>query len=385
MANIKAFRALSPDPLWFNNLISRSDGRLRERIESRIIPQPKENVEIGLRRLLKEKFLIEHDEDSIYVYGQESVLGQQYGIWALSAVQDFVDGSVLGHEKTIVEKEELITQFRLSVGLEANPVLLTYRSNNRIEEFIEDVIQSKDYLCYKEDGKAHRIWKISAEPLISEITTVFKNIDRIYIGDGHHRFAAAAKMQNKAPQWIMALYVSTEQLSISSFNRLILPDNPIDTKLVFSELNKFFYISPVPSNVRYQPDRLHRIGLFLAGEWFQLDLKPELYHLNQLSDVVILQDKILAPILGISDPQTDSRLRCFPLTSFKQMQEISDRSKDAIIFNLFPMSIHKLIEHAENGTVLPPKSSFIEPKIPYGLMLNALEVLGKPVKEAKLC
>ncbi|WP_025146498.1 DUF1015 family protein [Pedobacter jeongneungensis] len=387
MANISAFRALCPEQSWFTGLLRRAGEGNRElkyalegRGDAGMGTGRIDRVEEELLLLVKNNKYLNQENEAIFIYEQESVLGRQRGVWALADVQDFIDGVIIPHEKTLADRENRLAEYRSCLGLEGSPVLLTYRNHQGISDFISKIIQGNDFTEYLQEGRIHRLWKVSSPQDLEEITMLFERAGNIYVGDGHHRLAAAGRLQRQSRQWIMALFVGTADLNISSFTRLISLDKAFDEGAFLTSISKLFFISAVPSNKRYLPDRLHRFGMCLKGQWYQLDLKSDLYAFSQMADVHILQEHVLCPMLGISSPQTDPSLVSDPLADLAEtMEKITERT-DFVLFTLFPMSICKLLEHSDKGQCFPPKSSYIEPKVPYGLLLNAQEIMNRNPK-----
>ncbi|UKT64986.1 DUF1015 family protein [Pedobacter mucosus] len=382
MAIVRAFRPLCSSQTWFENLLRGDQCRislLRSVLEARggsgIGEGDKGRVQSIIEEMIERSELYIEEEDSIYIYEQETHLGIQRGIWLQTGIQDLLDGVILGHEHTLSDREERLARYRTEVGLEGSPVLLCYRPDEQINRILKGLTERDPAFRCGAADTVHRLWKISEVSEVNQIIARFLSIEKVYIGDGHHRISAAARAHRKSPQWIMALYVSAPQLRISSFNRMILEGPGFEREKLMHEIKKLYYVSGVPGNVRYLPDRIHRIGLFLEGEWYQLDLKPELYALCQLTDVYILQERILGPVLGISDPSSDPRLICFPDAALDETVERSSGVTPAVLFTVYPISVHRLLEQAESGIYLPPKSSFIEPKVPYALMLNAEAII----------
>lgn len=381
MATIKKFRSLISEPGWMNSLRSSHNGypELKQALEARgtdgIGTGETRNVKSLINRFIAEKKFLYDEGEHLYLYEQISSCGSQFGLLALASVSDFLNGNIVGHEKTLEDRETRISIYRANVGLEGAPVLLTYRPNHSINEIIREIGSTEEMVKYTDGDIIHRIWQI--EPKVAEqLLNLFNGIRRVYVGDGHHRLAAAAKMHNEEnPQYVMALFVSSSNLKIDSFDRLIIPEKTLDTMIFLEKIKKLFYVSKVPGNIRYFPDRLHRLGMRLAGEWYQLDLKPDLFDLLQLPDVSILQEKVLAPFLEIEAPSTSRFLACFPRNLFHEMMFEADEHPGSIVFTVTPVSVHKLMDHSDSGKALPPKSSFIGPKVPYGLILNATALL----------
>lgn len=384
MAKIKAFKATLPQPHWFNEILKNEEQGLfdlRYCLEARgslkIDQRNRDEIILKLNQLMDEK-LFENDlYQCIYLYGQQTGDKTTYGFCMLTDVADYEDQDIHKHEKTILEKQARLTDYREYIGIEGSPVLLIHRPDWRLNEIIADITLQSAPLIYDHAAQTHYIWRIIDVEIIEEITELFTRIGNVYIGDGHHRLASAAASKSITKPYINSLYVATNQLKISAFNRLVFPSEPLDKECFFQHIKKYFFVSPVPGNIPYKPDRLHRLGLCFKGEWYQLDVKPALMELVQLPDVIIIQDKILDELLGISDPQSAENLFYYPESAFAEMLEDGATSLDSIILTVFSLSMNKLMEMAEDGKFLPPKSSYIDPKIPFGLLMNIQALIAR--------
>jgi len=377
MANIKAFKATLPKPIWFNEILKNEEQGLfdlRYCLEARgslkISKKNLDDVKFKLNQLIEEKLFESDLHQCIYLYGQQSASNTIYGFCMLTDVADYPNQAIHKHEKTILEKQARLTDFRENIGIEGSPVLLLYRPNYKLNEIISNIIGQAAPIIYDHSEKKHLIWKITDTKLIEEISALFTGIGNVYVGDGHHRLASAAASKCASGQYLTSLYVATNQIKISAFNRLVFPSNPPNKEFFLQHVKKYFFISPVPGNIPYKPDRLHRLGLCFIGEWYQLDIKPNLDELAQLPDVVIVQHKILEELLEIKYPEAAENLFYYPESDFQEMLADAATSQDSIILTVFSLSINKLMEIAEDGKFLPPKSSYIDPKVPFGLLMN---------------
>jgi uncharacterized protein (DUF1015 family) len=285
-------------------------------------------------------------------------------------VQDFISGKIIRHEETLRDREERLANYRRCVDLEGSPVLLTYRPEEQINRMIARVTAGVPFLRVNSGETHHRMWRVSAPSEIKKLTGLFTKVQKVYIGDGHHRLAAAAKMENAAGEYVMALYAATDQIRISSFNRLVSLKDSAGTENLLAELKKLFSVSLVAGNKPYHPDRSRRFGMKLGALWYCLELKEELDKFPRLPDVSILQDRVLEPLLGITDPKNNASLVSYPDDAFGTLLQFADSISDPVIFTIYPMEVDQLLWVSDMGQILPPKSSFIRPKVPYGLLLN---------------
>ncbi|WP_316807188.1 DUF1015 family protein [Pedobacter agri] len=388
MARIKEFVSLLPDQAWFSDLLENAGlghAELKHKLEGRgeggMGTGEIELVDDELHLLVKAQKYVDQQAGAIYIYEQQSISGSQFGIWAMADVQDFVEGQIVRHEDTLKERAARLTEYRCCIGLEGAPVLLTYPSHGKINDFISRITRGEAIATYRQGEKLHRLWKVEHHTDLNEIKNLFLEIPKVYVGDGHHRLAAARNLHSIENQRIMALYVSTNDIKIAAFTRLVNLKPNFDAKAFIEQLKKIFVISSVPSNKKYVPDRIHRFGMCLNDDWYQLDLKHDLQEMMQLADVNILQQYVLAPLLEIHSPESDPRLICDPLEAIDKTLERSAAPNGRILFTVFRLSVFKLIEQADAGMTFPPKSSFIEPKVPYALILNAASMMKRNHKK----
>ncbi|MES2827386.1 MAG: DUF1015 family protein [Bacteroidota bacterium] len=372
MATIKPFIALRPSAEWFEaiqpklgslqSLLENSQGQLSH-------PKIKKNLRV-LKALLKRGNYQSDQVPNMFVYEQETYQGSQFGIWVQSSLADLHNGDVLRHEETITENQEDLRLYRKMVGLEGSPVLLTYPRDGAINYLMERVASRPPAVNYKFDQVQHRLWEISDPSEIENFRQAFAKLPEVFVADGHHRLAAAAATDANKGQWITSLYVSSGQLRCSPFHRLILPATAITKKALLGALNKYYYINEIPGEVAFKPQREGRLGLYHNGSWYQLDLRHRPSSAELQADVSFLQEMILAPFFGITDARTDRRLLSIPESRWDELMETIAKNPDAVVFTLAAINADRLMYLASNNVVLPPKSTYMEPKIPFGLLMH---------------
>jgi uncharacterized protein (DUF1015 family) len=390
MSRIKPFNAVRPNDGWYKDLLgvtgsSRDKiGLLKKLLEPRG-EEAEENWKLkkylySLETLLHGGNYVIDESPAVYIYERESSAGSQFGIWVLTSLQDLKDGKILKHEETLSRHEKRLQRYREEVGLEGGPVLLTYHRQPEINSLIEKSVKCVPDTDFFYEGSHHRLWSIKDEVSIAAFQAAFAKLENVYVADGHHRLASAAAMHSISPQWITTLYISAGQLSCSAFHRMILPDIKFSDSDFLNSINQYFYISVISANNPFVPSVSHSIGLFYKQQWYLLQLKEELTPLMAEPDVRILQDKIFEPVFGIKDPRTDPQLLSWPANQWKEMLESSKGNPRLILFTLYPLSINELLQQAEKQAVLPPKSTYIEPKVPYGLLLHNDKIIKKNMK-----
>jgi uncharacterized protein (DUF1015 family) len=231
----------------------------------------------------------------------------------------------------------------------------------------------------------HRIWKIEELEIQQKLIEAFSEVKTVYLADGHHRIESANKLAleqkekgGRVYDTISSLYMAADQLRIEEYDRVVIPGQIVDKTGLLSELDKHFYITESNGNDPVRPKEQHHIGMCIDGKWYRLLAKPHTYqNKNQANNLgaAILQEQVLTPVFNIFNPKTDTRLRC--AGGEKAMEEIAAiflLHPGAIAFTLCPLTVDQLISVADAGHILPPKSTWIVPKIPYGLIICQLPV-----------
>jgi uncharacterized protein (DUF1015 family) len=403
MAIIHPFRAIRPNPLYADTLVlsemqipekfcGAKTGEnlplLKEMLESpaRTRPETPEGQEQAYREingmlqmLLQSGQLYQEKEPGIYVYEIAHPKYRQTGIWTLTALSDYTSGKIKIHELTFTDSVRRLRNYRQSTGLEGSPVLLTYSPSVAINRIIAKTRETVSKNTLGNRNCFHRLWKIDDPASISKLISAFADIKTVYLADGHHRLLSAAKLKAKQRDEgevifdsISSLYIATDQLRIQEFNRVVIPDETFNSELFLGEISKRFYIRKRNVNHSIQPKKEHLMGMYFQGEWFYLNVRnvPNDGIANS-TDVSILQKQLLAPFFGITDPENDTRLKC--VGGSKATEELDALLKahpEAIAFTLSPITNQQLLAVSDAGEILPPKSTWIDPKVPYGLVIH---------------
>lgn len=322
----------------------------------------------------------------IYVYQVVHDGLCQTGIWTLTHISDYLEGRIKKHESTVERREKLLADYLQQTGLDANPVLITYHPDPTINRLIKKYIAFKPALDFVfADQTEHRIWAIADPQDLQEMVSAFAAIPAVYIADGHHRAASMAKMGlhkqalnadkhqgTELYNYFTTVYMNTEEVKVLEFNRLVRDMGSLSKAEFMKALTACFEVLPLTAALK--PAGLHQIGMYFDGQWYLLQPKLEIYDPNNpvgVLDVSILQDFILEPILGIKDPRTDARITFEGgRTPVLELQEKVDNGLFAIAFTLFPTSVAQVIAVAEADGVMPPKSTWVEPKFLVGLLTN---------------
>lgn len=293
----------------------------------------------------------------------------QIGLWTLSEVSSYLDGSIKKHESTVKRREKLLSDYLENTGLDANPVLITYAPNEMIETITARCITEElpviDFVFT--DGTAHKVWIIDEEKDIAMITEEFKQMKAVYIADGHHRAAAMAGME-----LFSTVYMNTDEIKILQFNRLVRDLNGLTKEEFLKRSAEVFVVAPADGIV--DPVEHHQIGMYLKGQWYSLEPLEGVYNVDdpvETLDVNILQELLLAPVLGIDDPRSAARITFEGgQTPLSELVKMVDNELYAVAFTLCAVSVDQLIRVADANKVMPPKSTWIEPKFLVGMLTN---------------
>jgi uncharacterized protein (DUF1015 family) len=336
----------------------------------------------ALSGLLEHGSLVRDDERALYLYRQIMGDHAQIGVVGCSSVDEYDRGLIKKHEKTRPDKEDDRTRHVLTLSAHAGPVFLTYRGTARIDAAVESVMSTEAplYDFVAPDGVSHAVWKVADS---AELENAFREIPALYVADGHHRAASASRARAarrgeaarfsgaEEVNFFLTVLFPGEQLRILPYNRVV-HDLCGATRAEFLErLGQAMKVTPggPPS-----PHRKGAFSVFLGGEWFQVEAPPEALEVDHpvdSLDAAILQERVLGPILGIEDPRTSTRIDFVGgIRGTEELERRVEAHGDAVAFSLFPVSVDELLAVADAGLVLPPKSTWFEPKLRSGLLVH---------------
>lgn len=350
-------------------------------------PEVYEQAARTLKRWQQEGILTEDESPFYYLYELVMEGCAQTGIVACASVDDYSSGVIARHENTREEKEQDRIRHVDVTNAHTGPIFLAYRSQEELNSLV--ALEKKKTPLYdfiSEDGICHRVWKIEDPQKAEEIHRIFSGIPRVYIADGHHRAASAVKvaaMRREAnPSWtgneefnyFLSVLFPDDQLMIMPYNRVVQDLNGLSREEFLKKTEKYFVVTE-RGRKAFSPEQKGQVGMYLDGSWYQLDARPEICTDDPVKglDVSILQDRILGPLLGIGDPRTDSRIRFVGgIRGLSELERLVD-SGAAVAFSMYPTSIRELFEVADAGLLMPPKSTWFEPKLRSGLFIHAIE------------
>jgi len=324
------------------------------------------------------------DTPCYYVYQQQMGENVQTGIAAACTVEEYEAGIIRKHELTRPDKEQDRVDHILGSGAQTGPVFLVYKRNEDIAEQVAAVTASPPACEFTaEDGIRHSLWVLADSAAVTAVEAAFENVERLYIADGHHRAAAAARVSRlsggpNAGRFLTVLFPHDE-VRILDYNRVVYDWGVTTPQAFLASLGPKFIVEPVRGRGHEtgKPERVHRFGMYLDGTWYQLTPKPGTFdHTDALSrlDVNILQNNLLAPLLGIQDPRTDKRIGFVGgIRGMNELRRLVDSGRAVVAFALYPTSIEELMTVADANEIMPPKSTWFEPKLRDGMVVHTLD------------
>lgn len=334
-------------------------------------------------------WLVQDDTDHYYIYAQTMDGRTQYGIVVAANVADYMDGHIKKHELTRKDKEEDRMKHVRAQNANIEPVFFAFPDNKSLETIIADVTAAEpEYDFTAEDGVRHTLWVISDPATIDAVTDAFARIPYLYIADGHHRTAAAALVGNEKAllnpdhrgdeeyNYFLAVAFPASHLKIFDYNRLVRDLNGLSPAEFLEKLEQCFTVEDM-GTVPYRPTALHNFSLYLEGRWYSLTARPGTYDDSDpigVLDVTISSDHILRDILGITDLRTDKRIDFVGgIRGLDELARRVDSGEMAAALALFPVSMQQLIDIADTGNIMPPKTTWFEPKLRSGLVIHKLD------------
>lgn len=352
-------------------------------------PEVYQKSRANLERFEQEGILVKEAAPSYYIYRLIMDGQAQTGLVGCTAVDDYLEGRIKKHEFTRPVKEQDRIDHFAACGCHTEAVLLTYRSDDFIDQALLDWADGHpaEYDFTTDDGITHQFWVLNDAALTAEIQKRFaENVPALYIADGHHRSASAAKVcqayRAQHPDYtgeeafneFLAVIFPHDQLRIMDYNRVVKDLGGYTTEAFLHKLSEHFTVTPV-ANGPYHPEAKHTFGLYLAESWYKLEAHADIVpdDVTEGLDAAILQNAVLAPLLGITDPRKDDRIDF--VGGIRGLEELERRCRNdmQLAFALYPTDINDVLRVADSGQVMPAKSTWFEPKLRSGLFLHPLE------------
>ncbi|MFT4524183.1 MAG: hypothetical protein ACI85F_000324 [Bacteroidia bacterium] len=410
MTRIHPFKGVLPKPTNADRVVSqpydqysaaRIDEILRENKESFLnVIRPEDEGEHFLPNspalfakskqrfedLVSENILLVDNDPSIYVYSQHIGNNSFTGLIACASVEDYDNGTIKIHEQTIAHREQILRDYLEVCDINAEPVCFTYPRQGSLELLTEIIRQDPPYLNFKtDDGKRHELWRISDEKWIAKFQEKFNLMEHIYIADGHHRSASSAllahdhwaegeKITGDEPyNYFLGIFFPDDQLKIYEFNRVVTDLGNLGVGEFLEYLEKDFKVEK-KDDIGIKPEYQGHFGMYLMGTWYRLTYKGRRSSESvKALDVSILSDHILTPLLGIEDLRTDPRIVFVPgYAGLNALENKVDSGSYDIAFSLYPVSGEEFYAISDQGKTMPPKSTYIVPKLLSGLTVYSL-------------
>ncbi|WP_440322201.1 DUF1015 domain-containing protein [Laedolimicola sp.] len=380
----EARKAVEGKPLTFLR-IDRAETQLSEETDI-YAPEVYQKAKELLWGMVENGDFVQDDKPCYYLYELTMNGRSQTGIVACASIDDYLNGMIKKHENTRREKEEDRVRHVDICDAQTGPIFLAYRNQESLKKIVADVKTGAALFDFtSEDGIRHRGWKIADTEKISAIYEAFHQMNALYIADGHHRAASAVRVGVKRREehpgytgeeefnYFLSVIFPDDELMIMDYNRVVRELNGLTPEEFLSGIKKVFDVEKLDK--AEHPKRKGQVTLFLEDKWYLLTLKPEYENCDPVEglDVSILQKQILEPVLGIQDPKTDKRIDF--VGGIRGLSELERRvhTDMKVAFAMYPTSIGELFAVADAGLLMPPKSTWFEPKLRSGLFIHALK------------
>ena len=335
-------------------------------------------------------WLVQDNEEHLYIYAQTMNGNRQYGLVGCAGVEDYMNDRIKKHELTRREKEKDRMKHVKVTNANMEPVFFTYRAVPEIDSIIADYTGNNDpeYDFVADDGIEHHFWVIRDASVRDKLVSLFDQVPCTYVADGHHRTAAAALVGNEKKvsnpdhtgkeeyNYFLAVHFPDNELNIIDYNRVVKDLNGLDNDSFLKRLNEVFIIENKGSEI-YKPERLHNFSLYIGGNWYSLTARPGTYNdMDPIGclDVTVLSDLVLDKILDIRDLRTDKRIDFVGgIRGLEELKKRVDNGEMRAAFALYPVTMKQLMDIADTGNIMPPKTTWFEPKLRSGLVVHLLE------------
>ncbi len=351
-----------------------------------VYAKAKENFD----KFQKEGWLVQDEDEYLYIYGQTMWGKTQYGLVGCAAVDDYLNDIIKKHELTRPDKEEDRMKHVRINNANLEPVFFSYPAVKEIDNIVKSFIlnNAPEYDFVADDSIGHHFWVIKDQSIIKKLTGLFADIPATYVADGHHRTAAAALVGkekrennpnhtgNEEYNFFLTVHFPDDQLTIIDYNRVVKDLNGMEPDELIEKLNNSFTIEEKGNEI-YKPDNLHNFSMYLEGKWYSLTAKEGTYDDKDpigVLDVTILSKHVLEPLLNIKDLRTSKRIDFVGgIRGLEELQKRVDNDEMKVAFALYPVSMKQLIDIADSGNIMPPKTTWFEPKLRSGLVVHKLD------------
>jgi uncharacterized protein (DUF1015 family) len=343
----------------------------------------------NFRKFINEGYLVRDTQNCYYIYAQTWGKKIQYGIMGCAAVDDYMNGIIKKHELTRPDKEEDRVKHVKVVNANAEPVFFAYQAVESIDHIVAAITKAVPiYDFVADDGFGHKLWVVDDQATVNTLESLFDEVPAFYVADGHHRTAAAALVGAEKRKlnpnhtgkenynYFLSVLFPHNQLTIIDYNRVVTDLNNHSKTEFLAKLDKNFTVVKKGAS-EWKPDKLHFFSMYLDGEWYALEAKPGTYDNNDpigVLDVTVLSNLVLDEILGIKNLRTDKRVDFVGgIRGLGELKRRVDSGEMAVAFALYPVSMKQLFDIADTGNIMPPKTTWFEPKLRSGLVVNTLD------------
>lgn len=332
--------------------------------------------------------LLQDESPCFYIYRQQMGSQIQTGIVGLMSASEYDAGKIKKHELTRKDKEEDRIRHVDTVNAQTGPVFISYRERQNMNKIVDKITAgAPEYDFTAEDGVKHKVWVVADAGQIEEIKKEFSGVDALYIADGHHRAAASttiarerrakdsSKGYSNEYESVLAVFFPHTQLKVMDYNRAVKDLNGLTPEKFIEKIGSDFTVT---KNFKDRsPRQLHDFGMYLGSEWYKITIKEGVYNANDpvaSLDAAILQDHLLYPVLGIKDPRVDERIKFIGgIRGMDELEKLVNKEGFAVAFSLYPTTMEQIINVADAGAIMPPKSTWFEPKLRSGIFTHKLD------------
>ena len=339
----------------------------------------------NLASLVERGVLLQDSTPCFYVYRLTMGGHSQVGVVACASVDDYEADVIKKHEKTREDKERDRTRHVLTCKANTGPVFLTYRASSLVDELVKAAMSGAPVYDFDSHYDVrHSLWLLDAPQEVSALRDAFGKVEVVYVADGHHRSASATRarqvLRERAPRhtgeeeynFFLSVLFPHDQMQILAYNRVVRDLCGLEEQAFLAAVGETFEVSSGPA----VPAELHRFGMYLGGRWHELVPRPGIFDQDDpvgSLDVSILQDRLLAPLLGVENPRTDQRIHFVGgIRGAAELERLVDSGEYQVAFSLFPVTVEQLMAIADAGRLMPPKSTWFEPKLLSGVLVHLL-------------
>lgn len=354
--------------------------------DDKVYKKAKENFE----KMRKEKVFIQDSKEMFYIYKLVMNGRSQTGLVVCTSIDEYLDGTIKKHELTRADKEVDRIKHVTACNANTGPIFLAYESKKEISNLIQNWTEQHEavYDFISKDDVKQTVWIIDEDETIKALIDNFKQVSNLYIADGHHRNASAVKVglekRKQNPNYTgkeefnfyLSVLFPSQELEIMDYNRLVKDLNGYTKEQFLGKVKEKFDITVYEESGCCRPEKIHQFGMYLDRNWYLLCAKPEIIHKDVVGalDVSILQNELLSPILSIGDPRTDKRIDFVGgIRGLKELEKRVDSGEMKAAFSMFPTSMKELMHVADQNKIMPPKSTWFEPKLRSGLFIHSLD------------